>query len=68
VIWYLRGIRGELDMSLVLFSEETCFRCSGQVKSQNNNLPMFIQEVPSHVVVGAWCSTSARIIIEPFFI
>jgi len=30
VSWYLRGVRnGEVDMTLVLFSEETCFHCSG---------------------------------------
>jgi len=30
VSWYLRGVReGELDMTLVLFSDETCSQCSG---------------------------------------
>jgi len=30
VSWYLRRVRdGELDMILILFSEETCFHCGG---------------------------------------
>jgi hypothetical protein len=74
VNWYLDGVHGrQIDFTLILFSDETWFHCSGYENSQNNRYwpaenPVLIQKVPLHdIKFGVWCAMSANKIVEPIF-
>jgi hypothetical protein len=64
---------GQIDFTLILFSDEVWFHFSGYVNSQNNRHwpaenPMLIQKVPLHDIKFGVCGAmSANKITEPIF-